>query len=90
MRSNDAAAMKILWVFENPDAGDLLGSLTIMGRDLAGMGRTYQAFPRSRGTDYPSIIDIPTAGCWQLRLQIKSLAAGAALATGVVTMIVAE
>lgn len=73
--SRTHGAMKSLWVFANARAGDVLGPLTVEGRDLSGRGTTHQVFARSGTTDYPSIIDIPTPGCWQLRLRVSSLIA---------------
>ncbi len=64
---------KILWEINNPHAV-VLGLLTIDGRNLAGGDTMHQLVPRAVGpTDYPSIVNIPTPGCWQLRVQIASL-----------------
>jgi len=64
---------KILWEINNPHAV-VLGPLTIDGRNLAGGDTMHQLVPRAVGpTDYPSIVNIPTPGCWQLRVQIASL-----------------
>jgi hypothetical protein len=81
-------AMKILWVLENPRASDVLSPLTIVGRKLNGAGTTHQVFPRAGAAEYPSIIVISTPGCWQLHLQIRSLAADRARFEATATMIV--
>lgn len=90
MPGRAAAAMKILWVFDNPRASDVLGPLAITGRNLTGAGTMHQIIPRAggRGIDYPSIINIPMPGCWRLHLQIKSLAADKTTFQATVTMIV--
>jgi hypothetical protein len=67
----DGGATKILWVIR---AGAVDPVLVITGHNLTGAGRTQQAFPAASGggvagTPYPSIIDVPTPGCWQFRLQ---------------------
>lgn len=88
MPGGDNAPMKILWVFENPRSSGVLSPLTITGRNLSGRGTTHHVFPRSGTADYPSIIALPTPGCWQLTLTIKSLAADATTFRAVATMIV--
>jgi hypothetical protein len=67
----DGGATKILWVIRAGAAGPVL---VITGHNLTGAGRTHQTFPAASGggvagTSYPSIIDVPTPGCWQFRLQ---------------------
>ncbi|MGH2344657.1 MAG: hypothetical protein ACRDG4_05490, partial [Chloroflexota bacterium] len=58
---------KILWVIKNDGAGR---TLNIAGRNLTGGGTTHQRFPAATSPigDYPSILDVPTPGCWQFRL----------------------
>jgi hypothetical protein len=66
------ASIKVLWVITNPRAV-VLGPLTIDGRNVAGHGTMHQLVPRAvNAFDYPSIVNIPTPGCWQLHLQIAS------------------
>jgi hypothetical protein len=67
----DGGATKILWVIR---AGAVGPVLVITGHNRTGAGRTQQAFPAASGggvagTPYPSIIDVPTPGCWQFRLR---------------------
>jgi hypothetical protein len=59
---------KILWTIENTHSSS---ELEITGTQLApGHGSFQQTFPAasSPSTDYPSIVDVPTPGCWQLTL----------------------
>jgi hypothetical protein len=67
----DGGTTKILWVIRTGAVGPVL---EIIGHTRTGAGRTHQAFPAASGggvagTPYPSIIDVPTPGCWQFRLQ---------------------
>jgi len=66
--------MKILWAFLAPRAKSAAGAgqLVVKGRRLDGPGKTWQQFVeisysgQSRTPSYASIIDLPTAGCWEL------------------------
>jgi len=58
------ASTKILWLIDNPDVGV---ALQITGRNLTGSGVMHQTFAGSR--EVPSIIRIPTPGCWELQLR---------------------
>jgi hypothetical protein len=60
---------KILWVPRRPGL-----SMRIRGRRLDGPGAFRQAFPAS-GTAFPSIVDVPRAGCWRLTLRTGSVSA---------------
>jgi hypothetical protein len=67
----DGGTTKILWVIR---AGAVGPVLVITGHNRTGAGRSQQAFPAASGggvagTPYPSIIDVPTPGCWQFRLR---------------------
>ena len=58
---------KILWLIKNKAATN---SITINGKNLTGTGKTHQVFQRAGGgtegyDDFPSIVDVPTSGCWQ-------------------------
>ncbi len=64
----DGAADKILWLIENPQAAN---QLEVKGVALSNPQQTFdETFPAavSPPNNYPSIIDAPTAGCWQLTL----------------------
>ncbi len=70
-------ATKILWVISQGNVG---GTLTIVGRNLTGVGRTTQDFPLAGGggvpgAQHPSIVIVPTPGCWQFHLRSGSVAA---------------
>jgi hypothetical protein len=59
---------KILWVIENPQAAD---EVEISGKALSNPSETFdQTFPvaASPTDDYPSIIEIPAPGCWQVTI----------------------
>jgi hypothetical protein len=64
----DGTADKILWLITNPQATN---QLAIKGTMLSNPQETFdEVFPAavSPPNNYPSIIDAPTAGCWQLTL----------------------
>ena len=65
----DGRSTKILWYTVNPHASN---DLQITGKKLSAEHATFQqTFPMAtspRG-DYPSIVTIPTPGCWQVQLQ---------------------
>lgn len=67
----DGGATKILWLIDHGDVGD---SLTIDGKNLAGPGRTHQVFELAGAgvaaySNLPSIVDVPTPGCWRFRVK---------------------
>ena len=67
---------KILWVIARGNVGD---ALTLAGRNLSGPGTTKQSFQIAEGagvpgTQFPSIVDVPTPGCWQFHLRSGSVA----------------
>jgi len=66
---------KILWVISH---GNVAGTITIEGRNPDGPGRTRQVFPAAGGgavpgSQYPSIIVVPTPGCWRFYLRSGSV-----------------
>ena len=65
----DGSTTKILWSINNPNASV---ALEITGKKLSAGHETFQqTFPMAsspRG-DYPSIVNVPTPGCWQLHLK---------------------
>jgi hypothetical protein len=56
---------KILWSLRR-GAGT---TLRIVGKRLDGAGAFSQRLPSSGGGDFPSIVSVPTAGCWRLTLR---------------------
>ena len=65
----DGATTKILWRIQNAATG---GELVVKGKNLSLPGSTFrQTFP-STGGDIPSIVAVPTAGCWHFDLQSGS------------------
>ena len=73
-------SMKILWEIRNRRVSE--AGMTVKGRRLDGKG-SFSDILAGKG-QFPSIIDIPTPGCWHLTLKGAGAAAGA---TGNVTMI---
>ncbi len=72
----DGETTKILWVVSHGNVGL---TITIAGRNLTGSGRTKQDFPAAGGggvpgSQYPSIVVVPTPGCWQFHLMSGSVA----------------
>jgi hypothetical protein len=71
----DGSTTKILWSINNPNAS---AALEITGKKLSAGHETFQqTFPMAsspRG-DYPSIVNVPTPGCWQLQIKSGTVAA---------------
>jgi hypothetical protein len=65
----DGAATKILWLVTGKGAKRVLH---ISGQNLIGKETMRATFP-SAGTGFPSIIDIPAAGCWRLTLKSRTV-----------------
>lgn len=68
----NGGATKILWLAK---AGSTAGGLVVVGKRLDARGSFTQGFLNVGGSgDYasgwPSIIKIPHAGCWQLRMKL--------------------
>ena len=69
----DGTNMKILWTIEHPS---ISGKLQIDGTNLSSPGKTFHQTinPDANSTvvlsqsQYPSIVVVPDAGCWQLRI----------------------
>jgi hypothetical protein len=61
--------MKVLWRV----TGDAADSLELVGTRLDGNGSFRQEFVYAPGL-YPSIVDVPAAGCWAFRLRTGRLA----------------
>jgi hypothetical protein len=69
-RNPGGRTTKVLWLIDNP-ADD--NSITIDGKNLTGLGKTHQVFPGAGGgipgyDDFPSIVEVPTAGCWRFQV----------------------
>lgn len=62
-RMPDGSTTKILWLIDNPDVG---ATLQLKGRNLTGSGAMHQNFAGYR--EVPSIVRIPTPGCWEIHL----------------------
>lgn len=65
-RYSDGSTTKILWVIDNPHASN---SIEITGKQLSAGHETFQqSFPMASNPagNYPSIVNVPTSGCWQL------------------------
>lgn len=62
-------ATKILWQIQNPSA---TGEITITGKKLFQSGSIFQQTFVEASSGIPSIVDVPTAGCWRLDLQSGS------------------
>ena|SRR5665213_992300 len=63
-RMPDGSTTKVLWLINNSEPGS---TLKITGRNLTGSGTMHQTFTGSR--EVPSIVNIPTPGCWELQLR---------------------
>jgi hypothetical protein len=76
-------SMKILWAFLSARAKRAYrgGDLVVRGQRLDGPGTTRQRFTsigyqgQNGAPSFASIIDLPTAGCWRLRLTAGPLRA---------------
>jgi hypothetical protein len=78
--------MKILWVFTAPAAKRAYtraggGDLVVQGARLDAPGKTRQRFAsityagQNGAPSFASIVDLPAAGCWRLRLSTGGLRA---------------
>jgi len=78
-KAPDGATMKILWTVASRRAG---GSLALTARRIDGRGLVERVFPPAGGGQFPSIVNLPAAGCWRV-----SVRTGSARATFVVRAI---
>ena len=65
----DGRSTKILWVIDSSNASN---SIEITGKKVSAIHETFQqSFPMalSPADNYPSIVNVPTSGCWQLQLK---------------------
>ena len=63
---NGALATKILWAFPTRRSGRVL---RVTGRRVDGAGTYTARFPSAGGGEFPSILSLPSAGCWTLTLR---------------------
>jgi hypothetical protein len=71
----DGSTTKILWSINNPNASV---ALEITGKKLSAGHETFQqTFPMASSPwgDYPSIVNVPTPGCWQVQIKSGTVAA---------------
>ena len=69
----DGSTTKILWSIDNLQASD---TVEITGKKLLATSETFkQTFPMSLGPTktYPSIVNVPTVGCWQFDIKSGSV-----------------
>jgi hypothetical protein len=59
-----AFSSKILWVARHPGA-----TAAVRGQQLDGSGRFTENLSRVGGGAFPSIVRVPTAGCWKLTVR---------------------
>jgi hypothetical protein len=72
------ASMKVLWIIRNVHA---TGDLVVQARRLDGRGSWHAQFSRvfdasahpAKGTEFASIVKLPSAGCWQLDVRSASV-----------------
>jgi hypothetical protein len=69
-RVPNGGTTKILWAAKRPGR-----ALVITGRRLDGPGSFSQTEPGANGNQFPSIPDVPAAGCWLLTLRTGSTGA---------------
>ena len=71
----DGDTTKVLWEITNPQASD---TIEIVGKKLSGGDEVFrQSFQEaaSPAGDYPSSVNVPTAGCWLLDLKSGTITA---------------
>jgi hypothetical protein len=66
---SDGRSTKILWILDAPNPP---GEVTITGIKVSSPSETFQqTFPvagsATPGANYPSIVNVPTPGCWQIQ-----------------------
>jgi hypothetical protein len=61
----DGGTTKILWMIQDSSA---IGELTVTGKNFSLPRSTFQQTFSEAGAGIPSILDVPTAGCWHLDL----------------------
>jgi hypothetical protein len=78
----DGQSAKILWAFLEPEAFDRAGGeLVIEGENLDGPGKFRETFSaisyagQEGAPSWASSLDLPTPGCWRLRLSSGKLRA---------------
>jgi hypothetical protein len=71
--ASPAASAKILWITQGKASRHLL----IVGRRLDGAGTFRQTEQAAASGSFPSIVGLPSAGCWRLTLKTGRVAATA-------------
>ena len=61
----DGGSTKILWQINNASA---IGEITITGKNLFRPDNTFRQTFVAASSGIPSIVDVPTAGCWRFNL----------------------
>jgi hypothetical protein len=64
-KTPNGGTTKILWLAHGTGAGLVL---VVRGKRLDHRGSFTQSFSTAGGDEYPSIVRVPAAGCWQLQL----------------------
>jgi hypothetical protein len=64
-KTPNGGTTKILWLAHGTSAGLVL---VVRGKRLDHRGSFSQSFSTAGGGEYPSILKVPVAGCWQLQL----------------------
>ncbi len=73
----NGGSTKILWVIEAPQQPN---AIEVTGKKLLPTSETFQQnFPSASSPAgvYPSIVNVPTAGCWQLQVKSGTVTASA-------------
>ena len=64
-KTPNGGTTKILWLAHGTGAGLVL---VVRGKRLDHRGSFTQSFSTAGRDEYPSIVEVPVAGCWQLQL----------------------
>lgn len=60
-------AAKVLWVFWGK--AKITGEMELLGTIRNGSSRMRATFPNGGGSTFPSIVNLPAAGCWDLAVK---------------------
>ncbi|MEO3807796.1 hypothetical protein ABGB17_02195 [Sphaerisporangium sp. B11E5] len=69
--SKEGVSSKILWMVRGAD-----GPLTIRGTEAVGRTEYTQEINPVDDVSYPSIVAVPSAGCWTLEVSVAGRVAG--------------
>lgn len=70
-KAANGANTKILWLIREAD-----GPLTVRGIETTRHNSFTQEVTQSDGISYPSIVVVPSAGCWRLEASVSGRVAG--------------